>query len=129
LSLSRFLDNERDPPLLPRITNKNFEFMISNLANSVDENVYFYELEYNTVEKHLSTFDQLYKKMYPDPRCLRIDVDESVTDQSRLLEIIEKLQPSSLTLTALFSRPFYERLAETVSPYIRALHLNAASFE
>ena len=132
LSRSLFTDNEENPfPSYPSFdSSENFDFMITNLANSVEGNYYLHTIYYEVLEKHLpSSFDPLYQKMYWPESYFSITVNENVADQDRLLELIEKLKPSCLELmeAVVFPRQFFERLAEIVSPYIKNFTFNAVN--
>ena len=127
LSLSRFTDIEREP--LPAMPDENSKFMLANLASSVDANFCLNDqIDYETLERHLPSFDPFYEKLHPDCPYLCLDISENVTDHVGPLKLIEKSKASILSITAAFPRSFYERLAEIGSSSIQSLTLNAASF-
>ena len=100
-----------------------FEFMVANLADSVDANPCLnYSIDYNTIEE-LPTFDLFYKKMHPDCLCSSIIIDQRVADEDRLLEFLKRMRPSLLEFQDVYPRPFFDRLAEI---QVNELHFRAS---
>ena len=127
VGLSRFISPE-DEPLPKRIQDKNFpNFLVPNLANSVDSNVFLDYIDYNAFDRLLPDFNPLYEKIYSvHPNC-RISLTKMVTDQARLLEFIQKARPRELSLCygTSFSWPFFDSLTEICSSYIKEIYFYA----
>ena len=102
------------------------EFISANLSNSVDENIClnFNLIDYNMLERQLSTFDPFYKKLYPDYGFSSITIYESVADEDRLLKFLKRMEPCYLELeNNIFPLPFFDRLAKIK---LEGLHFNAS---
>ena len=129
IDLSRFISPGRVPN---GVGVENFpNFLVTNLANSVNANVWFDHIDYNAFERLLPTFDPLYEKIYSVHANCDIVLKESVTDQVRLFEFIQKVKPACLKFhrEAVFPHPFYDRITEICSSYIRGICFDAGSLE
>lgn len=109
--------------------DKNFpNFLVDNLANSVDANLSIGYIDYNALDKLLPTFDQLHEKIYlARPNCC-INLKETVNDQERLLEFIRMARSYYMIFDSLavFPRPFFDRLAEVCTSSLKMIDINAA---
>lgn len=127
IELSRFTRPGREP--LPNFISDNEfpKFLASNLEKSVDANVCLDYIDYTALERLLPTFDLLHQKIYSaHPNC-EVSVQEDVADQTKLLEFIRKAKPIRLAIWsgAIFSRPFFDRITEICSPFIKMIYFHA----
>ena len=129
VALSRFTSHKKEPVPKGGWDEKFPNFLVTNLTNSVDANVCLDYISYDAFERLLPTFDPLYEKIYSThPNC-HISLLKMVIDQERLLEFIQKARPRELSLCneASFSRPFFDRLAEICSSYIKEIFFDATN--